>query len=71
MARIIETDVVVIGGGAAGAYAALTAHAEGLRVLSIVKGFMGRSGCSIFAGNLQLVNTQVSEEEEIKWLTLP
>jgi succinate dehydrogenase / fumarate reductase flavoprotein subunit len=70
MPRIIDTDVVVIGGGAAGAHAALKVHREGLRVLMIVKGFLGRSGCSIFAGNLQLVkvDTKVSAEEETKWL---
>lgn len=68
MPRTIGTDVVVIGGGAAGAHAALKAHAEGLKVLLVVKGFLGRSGCSIFAGNLQLVNTKVSPEEETKWL---
>ncbi|MBM3952797.1 MAG: FAD-binding protein [Rhodospirillales bacterium] len=67
MAKVIDTDVVVVGGGAAGAHAALQAHADGLNVLLIVKGFLGRSGCSIFAGNLQLV-TAKSPEEEMKWL---
>ena len=70
MPRTIDTDVVVIGGGAAGAHAALKVKAEGLNVLLIVKGFLGRSGCSIFAGNLQLVNTKVSPEEEAKWLEI-
>src|SRR5688572_25088549 len=68
--RTLETDVVVIGGGAAGAHAALKVHAEGLDVLLIVKGFLGRSGCSIFAGNLKLVNTKGSANEEVKWLEL-
>ena len=68
MPRTIDTDVVVIGGGAAGAHATLKAPAAGLKVLLIVKGFLGRSGCSIFAGNLQLVNTKVSADQENKWL---
>ena len=65
---MIDTDVVVIGGGAAGAHAALKVHAEGLKVLLIVKGFLGRSGCSIFAGNVQVMDTKGSPEEELKWL---
>jgi succinate dehydrogenase/fumarate reductase flavoprotein subunit len=48
----IDTDVLIIGGGGAGAKAAIEAHGHGLRVVMLVKGFLGRSGCSIFAGNL-------------------
>lgn len=62
--RTIETDVVVIGGGSAGAHAALRVQAEGLRVLQVVKGFLGRSGASIFAGNLQLQQTKDPAAEE-------
>lgn len=62
--RTLETDVVVIGGGSAGAYAAMKVQAEGLRVLQVVKGFLGRSGASIFAGNLQLQQTKDAAEEE-------
>ena len=62
--RVVSTDVVVIGGGCAGVYAALKVQAEGLAVLQIVKGFAGRSGASIFAGNLQLQSTKDPAEEE-------
>jgi len=62
--RVVETDVVVIGGGCAGVYAALKLQAEGLSVLQVVKGFLGRSGASIFAGNLQLQKTRDAAEEE-------
>ena len=63
-ARTLDTDVVVIGGGSAGAHAALRVQAEGLRVLQVVKGFLGRSGASIFAGNLQLQKTRDPAAEE-------
>ena len=52
MARQIDTDLLIIGGGGAGAKAAIEAQARGLNVVMLVKGFLGRSGCSIFAGNL-------------------
>lgn len=48
----LTTDLLVIGGGAAGANAALRAHELGVPVLMVVKGLLGKSGCSIFAGNL-------------------
>jgi succinate dehydrogenase / fumarate reductase flavoprotein subunit len=46
------TDVLVIGGGVAGMYAALKAHDAGARVLLISKGPLGRSGGTAFAGTL-------------------
>jgi succinate dehydrogenase flavoprotein subunit len=49
---IIDTDVLVIGGGAAGCTAAIIACDRGAKVTMIVKGLIGRSGCSVFAGNL-------------------
>ncbi len=52
MVRQIDTDLLIIGGGGAGAKAAIEAHDRGLRVVMLVKGYLGRSGCSIFAGNL-------------------
>ncbi len=52
MARQIDTDLLIIGGGGGGAKAAIEAHEHGLSVTMLVKGFLGRSGCSIFAGNL-------------------
>jgi succinate dehydrogenase flavoprotein subunit len=48
----LTADVVIIGGGAAGASAALTARALGLDPLVLVKGFLGRSGGSILAAFL-------------------
>lgn len=44
-----ETDVLVIGGGAAGARAALKAYDEGESVILVTKGRIGKSGCTIGA----------------------
>ncbi len=52
MVEALSTDVLVIGGGAAGANTALKAADGGARVLMVVKGFLGKSGCSIFASHL-------------------
>jgi succinate dehydrogenase/fumarate reductase flavoprotein subunit len=50
--RRLGADVVVIGGGAAGASTALRARELGLDVLVLVKGFLGRSGGSLLAAFL-------------------
>ena len=63
--RELETDILVIGGGAAGARAALEASDGGYRVTMVVKGLLGRSGCSIFAGNLNWFG-QPEDEDTIE-----
>ena len=46
----INTDVLVIGGGAAGCFAAIKAKENGsAQVLLVDKGYVGKSGCSKFA----------------------
>ncbi|MGE0565877.1 MAG: FAD-dependent oxidoreductase [Pseudolabrys sp.] len=50
----LTVDVAVIGGGAAGCYAALNLQRRGLKPVIICKGLVGKSGASIFAGNLVL-----------------
>src|SRR5215475_5842157 len=52
--RVLSTDVAIIGGGAAGCYAALNLQRQGIASLIICKGLVGKSGASIFAGNLVL-----------------
>ncbi|MDO8597756.1 MAG: FAD-binding protein, partial [Sulfuricaulis sp.] len=42
--RVVDTDVLVIGGGAAGARAALAAHEAGAKVNLAVKGWFGPPG---------------------------
>ena len=51
-AETVETDVLIIGGGAAGCCAALRAHELGAKVLMVVKGKMGRSGGTPLAASL-------------------
>jgi succinate dehydrogenase/fumarate reductase flavoprotein subunit len=50
--QALTADVAIIGGGAAGCYAALSLHRRGLKPLIICKGLVGKSGASLFAGNL-------------------
>ena len=52
--KTMTEDVVIIGSGGAGTYAALRMRELGLDPLVVTKGLVGKSGCSIFAGNLVL-----------------
>ena len=54
---IYTTDVLVIGGGLAGCWAAIAATRQGSRALVVDKGFVGGSGCSVFAGGVVLYLT--------------
>src|SRR5215470_19592397 len=62
--RRLSADVAVIGGGAAGCYAALNLQRAGLKPLIICKGLVGKSGASIFAGNLVLSGRSLGNSEE-------
>jgi succinate dehydrogenase / fumarate reductase flavoprotein subunit len=50
--QVLTTDVAIVGGGAAGCYAALNLQKHGIKPLVICKGMVGKSGASLFAGNL-------------------
>lgn len=49
---VLETDVVVFGGGIAGVFAAIRASGEGARVVLVEKATIGLSGCSAFAAGV-------------------
>ncbi len=46
---VYQCDVLVVGGGGAGARAAIEARRHGADVLVVVKGLFGRSGCTVMA----------------------
>jgi succinate dehydrogenase/fumarate reductase flavoprotein subunit len=47
----LETDVLVIGGGPAGTWAAWSAASSGARVVLVDKGYCGTTGCAAASGN--------------------
>jgi succinate dehydrogenase/fumarate reductase flavoprotein subunit len=51
-----ETDVLVIGGGIAGCFAAIKASEQGARVILVDKGHAGKSGQTPYAGNFMAYN---------------
>lgn len=50
-----ETDVAIIGSGAAGLYASIRAMEKGLRVLVLDKGLIGKSGSTVSAASMAAV----------------
>ena len=62
--QVLSTDVVIVGGGAAGCYAALNLHRHGIKTVIVCKGLVGKSGASIFAGNLVLAGRGLGNTEE-------
>src|ERR1700730_2176655 len=62
--RVLSTEVAIVGGGAAGCYAALNLHRRGIETAIICKGLVGKSGASIFAGNLVISGRGLGNTEE-------
>lgn len=60
----LKADVAIVGGGAAGCYAALCLHWLGIRPLIICKGLVGKSGASLFAGNLVISGRALGNTED-------
>ena len=62
--QVLTTDVAIVGGGAAGCYAALSLHKRGINPLIICKGLVGKSGASLFAGNLVISGRLLGNTDE-------
>ncbi len=62
--QVVHTDVVIVGAGAAGCYAALSLARQGIKTTIVCKGLVGKSGASIFAGNLVLAGRMLGNTEE-------
>jgi len=62
--RVLKTQVVIVGGGAAGCYAALNLNRKGIKTVVVCKGLVGKSGASLFAGNLVVSGRVLGNTEE-------
>src|SRR3954465_15031564 len=62
--RCVATDVAIVGAGAAGCYAALCLQKRGITPLIICKGLVGKSGASLFAGNLVISGHGLGNTDE-------
>lgn len=57
--NVIETDVLIIGGGMAGCFAAIKAKEKGVDVTLVDKGYVGKSGSTHFAeGGFMIFNPE-------------
>ena len=62
--EIVETDVLVIGGGIVGALAAIEAKGEGVDVTLVDKGHVGRSGKSPWLGAFTVFDASRGQSRE-------
>ena len=52
--KVIETDVLVLGGGVAGCMAGIGAKEQGAKVLIVEKGLIESSGCGSLSKNCRM-----------------
>ena len=60
--KVIETDVLVVGGGMAGLFAAIKAKEQGVDVTLVDKGYAGKSGQTPFAGSFVVFNPEWGDD---------
>lgn len=56
--NLVETDVLVIGGGLAGCFAAIKAKEQGADVVLVDKGYVSKTGGSPYAGDTMVFNPE-------------
>ncbi|MBN1376296.1 MAG: FAD-binding protein, partial [Dehalococcoidia bacterium] len=61
----VEADVLVIGGGIAGCFAAIKAAEQGAKVILVDKGYVGKSGQSPYAGSFMIFNTDWGHDIDV------
>ncbi len=62
--KLIETDVLVIGGGLAGCFAAMRASELGVDVTLVDKNYVGKTGCSYYATSILVFNEEWGDDFE-------
>jgi succinate dehydrogenase/fumarate reductase flavoprotein subunit len=67
--KVIQCDVLVIGGGIAGGFAALKAHDSGAKVVVVDKGFVSRSGQSPYVDGHLVFNPEWGDDLEA-WMAM-
>ncbi len=65
--RLVATDILVIGGGMAGAFAAVAAREQGLNVTLVDKGTVGRSGATPWANTFSVFD-EVAGHDRDEWV---
>ncbi len=61
-AKVVETDVLIVGGGIAGLFAAIKAKEQGVVVTLVDKGYAGKSGQTPFAGSYSVFNPEWGDD---------
>jgi succinate dehydrogenase/fumarate reductase flavoprotein subunit len=65
--RLLQADVLIVGGGLAGCTAAIKAREAGVSVILVDKGYVGKSGQTPFAGSYCVFNPEWGDDLDA-WL---